>query len=85
MFIVVSYDISDDRRRNRVCDELKNYGEHVQYSVFECDLDKVRIQKLKERLGKLINTRQDSIRYYLLCKRCLEKMEIQGTRLLLWG
>lgn len=34
-FIVVSYDVVDDRRRTKVMKTLKNFGAHVQYSVFE--------------------------------------------------
>jgi len=80
MFVVVSYDIKDDKRRNKVCDELKNYGEHVQYSVFECDISQVQIKKLQTDLSKLINRRQDSIRYYFLCQKCLDKVVIQGRK-----
>ncbi|RLB01151.1 MAG: CRISPR-associated endonuclease Cas2 [Deltaproteobacteria bacterium] len=84
MFLVISYDIKDDNRRDRVCNELKNYGEHVQYSVFECTLDRAQIKELQTKLGRLIHKRQDSIRYYFLCKGCVEKAEIQGKRTPLW-
>jgi CRISPR-associated protein Cas2 len=57
MFVVVSYDIEDNNRRNKVCDELKNYGEHIQYSVFECDISQVQIKKLQMDLNKIINKR----------------------------
>ena len=39
MFIVVAYDICDDRRRLCVHKALKNFGHPVQYSTFECLLD----------------------------------------------
>ena len=84
MFVVVSYDIKDNNRRDKVCNELKNYGEHVQYSVFECDLDRAQIKELQMKLGRLIHRRQDSVRYYFLCKGCLERVEVQGRRLPLW-
>ncbi len=61
MFVVVNYDIEDNKRRSKVCDELKNYGEHIQYSVFECDISQVQIKKLQMDLNKIINKRQDSI------------------------
>ena len=82
--MTISYDIKDDGRRNKVCGELKNCGEHVQYSVFECDLNKDQIKALQTKLGELINRRQDSIRYYFLCGSCLERMEIQGRKSPLW-
>jgi CRISPR-associated protein Cas2 len=39
MLILVSYDVPDDRRRTRLAHALKDFGERVQYSVFECRLD----------------------------------------------
>ena len=80
MFVVVSYDIEDNKRRSKVCNELKNYGEHVQYSVFECDISQIQIKKLQTDLKKIINQRQDSIRYYFLCQKCLDKLIIQGRK-----
>jgi CRISPR-associated protein Cas2 len=80
MFVVVSYDIEDNKRRSKVCNELKNYGEHVQYSVFECDISQIQIKKLQTDLKKNINQRQDSIRYYFLCQKCLDKIIIQGRK-----
>jgi len=78
MFFVVSYEIKDDNRRNKVCNELKNFGNHVQYSVFECDLNKAQIKNLQGRLGNFIKKSEDSIRYYFLCRSCLARVRIQG-------
>jgi CRISPR-associated endonuclease Cas2 len=36
---LVCYDITDDKRRDRVFKVCKNHGEHLQFSVFECDLN----------------------------------------------
>ncbi|MFM7575972.1 MAG: CRISPR-associated endonuclease Cas2, partial [Microcystaceae cyanobacterium] len=38
MFVVVSYDISEDKRRTKVHKILKSYGQWMQFSLFECDL-----------------------------------------------
>ena len=38
MYVVVSYDITNDRRRLKVMKTLEGFGERVQYSVFECRL-----------------------------------------------
>ncbi|MEW6457063.1 MAG: CRISPR-associated endonuclease Cas2 [Acidobacteriota bacterium] len=78
MFVVVSYDIVDDKRRNRVLNELKNYGNHVQYSVFECDLNKKQIENLQAELRRVIDGKEDSIRYYFLCGSCIERIEVDG-------
>lgn len=37
-FMVVAYDVPSDKRRTRLHKQLKNYGDPVQYSVFECNL-----------------------------------------------
>ena len=50
MRVVVSYDISDDKRRRMVAKLLEGYGYRVQYSVFECDLSLKQLQKLRREL-----------------------------------
>jgi CRISPR-associated protein Cas2 len=80
MFYVVSYDIVDDRRRARVHKLLKNYGTRVQYSVFECQLEAARLAELRQRLKPLLDTRQDSLRAYRLCKDCLQQTVVIGER-----
>ena len=40
MHYTVAYDITDDKRRNRVAKILKDFGTRIQYSVFECDTDR---------------------------------------------
>jgi len=79
MFIVISYDIADDKRRNKVAKTLENYGTRVQYSVFECIMEKDTLLKLREELKKIIDETQDSIRFYFLCETCLKRIDITGT------
>ncbi|MEX0269390.1 CRISPR-associated endonuclease Cas2, partial [Leptolyngbyaceae cyanobacterium UHCC 1019] len=38
MHLVISYDISEDKRRTKIHKILKSYGQWMQFSVFECDL-----------------------------------------------
>ena len=80
MFYVVSYDIPDDRRRARVHDALKDYGTRVQYSVFECELEGVQLGELHTRLRRLIDPREDNLRYYRLCKDCLAQAVVVGAQ-----
>lgn len=80
MFVVVSYDVVDDRRRLKVAKALTDYGRRVQKSVFECDLDERRYLRLKETLDRLIHHEEDSVRYYQLCPRCRRAVEVSG-----WG
>lgn len=78
MFIVVSYDIPDDRRRNKVAQSLKGYGYRVQKSVFECEVSPELFEKMKKKLKSRINPEEDSLRYYQLCQECLKKIIIEG-------
>lgn len=75
MFIVVCYDIADERRRNRVGKILEGFGQRVQRSVFECDLSPSHLEKLKKRLARVIAS-EDSLRYYYLCGQCLPRVEV---------
>lgn len=77
-FILVVYDISNDRRRTKLHDALLDYGSPVQYSVFECLLDAKEIKKMKQRLRKIIRPKLDNLRYYTLCQDCLKKVETTG-------
>jgi CRISPR-associated protein Cas2 len=79
MLYLVSYDIPDDRRRTRVHSALTGYGTWVQYSVFECFLDKKQLMKLEARLHKEIHHKEDAIRIYGLCASCYSKVEILGS------
>jgi len=78
-YIVISYDITDDHRRNRVCQELKNYGEHIQFSVFELLIDTGTLKNLAAKLECLIDKKEDSIRIYVLCNACRQRITIIGT------
>lgn len=78
-FVLVSYDIVSDRRRNRVCKELKNFGKHVQYSVFECLLTPAQVERMEKRLVQHINCEEDSLRVYRLCATCKGKVTIHGA------
>ena len=78
IFVVVSYDIPDDYRRNRLAELLLDYGNRVQKSVFECHLDKPGLRQLQSEVTSLINPQEDDVRFYRLCDRCLEHAEAWG-------
>jgi len=79
MFYLVCFDIADDHIRYRVVKVLKGYGVRVQKSVFECSsLTEEQFLKLKHRIEECIDATQDSIRYYLLCKKCIRNVEYSG-------
>lgn len=80
MRIVVSYDISDDKRRREVAKIMEGHGYRVQYSVFECDLTGKQLRQLQKRLRPLVKTeKMDSIRFYPLPADVVEKIEVMGN------
>ena len=68
MMTLVSYDVSTvdaagRKRLRKVAKECVNYGQRVQNSVFEVDVDYGTFLKLKDRLMKIIDEEQDSLRF----------------------
>ncbi len=60
----ITYDVPDDGRRVRIANLLKSYGERVQLSVFECWLNASEVEDLKQRLGRVMEPTEDSVRIY---------------------
>jgi CRISPR-associated protein Cas2 len=77
-WVVVSYDIRDDKRRTKVMNLLYGYGVRVQYSVFECEVRPGDLEELKCRMRRLIRNEVDDVRFYSLCQSCLEKAAFMG-------
>ncbi|ODS30205.1 MAG: hypothetical protein SCARUB_04686 [Candidatus Scalindua rubra] len=75
---IVSYDITDTSRRTKISNILKDFGERVQYSVFECLMDSKLRGKMVERLKSIIKAEEDSIRIYTLCVGCEKNIEVIG-------
>ena len=67
MKIVVAYDISDDDRRNKLSQLLSSYGYRYQLSVFYIpSITRGELEKLKERIKRVINPKEDRVRIYLV-------------------
>ncbi|HHW86811.1 MAG TPA: CRISPR-associated endonuclease Cas2 [Chloroflexi bacterium] len=78
-FVVISYDIVDDRRRLKIAKTLLDFGgRRVQRSVFECYITSANLEKLRQRLGRLIQESEDSVRFYRLCDDCQSTIERMG-------
>ncbi len=75
---MVAYDVTDDRRRERVAAALTDHGVRVQYSVFECVLDAGETRLLTRRLRTLIEPSEDTIGLYALCRRCGSRVKRLG-------
>ena len=58
---LVTYDISDDKRRTDVFNILLGQGDHAQYSVFFCDLSDRELAELRTRLRACIHVGEDQI------------------------
>ncbi len=82
-FILVTYDISDDKRRTKLHNALLNYGTPVQYSVFECTLDEAREKAMRQAIKKIIRPKLDSVRFYYLCAACLKRVEASDGKVAL--
>ena len=80
MRVVVSYDISDDKRRRKVAEIMEGYGYRVQYSVFECNLSKKQMAEMKQALRPYVKSREmDSIRFYLLPADAVALIQVMGN------
>ncbi len=85
MFILISYDVAMQdtggaRRLRRVAKACKDYGQRVQYSVFECIVEPAQWAKLKDRLIKEIDPEQDSLRFYYLGANWRRRVEHVGAK-----
>jgi len=78
LHIVTSYDISDPKRLSKVAKAMKDFGERVLKSVFECNLDEKKFQEMKLRIDEIIDPIEDSVRYYTLCGKCIQEVEHSG-------
>lgn len=83
--ILVSYDVSTTstggaRRLRRLARVCRDYGQRVQFSVFEIELDFAQWTFLKKRLCELIDPKQDSLRFYYLGRNWQRKVEHVGVK-----
>ena len=85
MLILITYDVNTEtkegrRRLQRVAKQCVNYGTRVQNSVFEVDVDYGTFLKLKDRLMKIIDEEQDSLRFYYLGNNWKRRVEHIGAK-----
>ena len=85
MMVLVSYDVSTtsasgERRLRRLAKACRDYGQRVQYSVFEIEVNYAQWTFLKNRLCELIDPEQDSLRFYYLGRNWQNKVEHVGAK-----
>ena len=84
MLILVTYDVSTVekagvRRLRRVAQACEDYGTRVQLSVFECQVGQKEWVLLRDRLLREINSDQDSLRFYFLDEKAVQRTEHHGV------
>ena len=83
MWIIVAYDVCTEtkpgrRRLRRVAQVCKNYGQRVQKSVFECQVNEMKFEDLRRKLLKEIKNEEDNLRLYRLTEPRDEHVETYG-------
>ncbi len=58
---LVCYDISDEKRLRHVFQTMRNYGDHLQYSVFECQWTAMDLARCRAELAEIINHQEDQV------------------------
>jgi CRISPR-associated protein Cas2 len=85
MMVLVSYDVASDetnsaRRLRRVARACQDYGQRVQYSVFEVEVEPAQWTQLRARLLNEIDPERDSLRFYFLGSNWKRKIEHVGAK-----
>lgn len=85
MMVLVTYDVSTESaggaaRLRRIAKACRDYGQRVQYSVFEIEVDPARWVALKARLAAIIDPATDSLRYYDLGANWRRRVEHVGAK-----
>ena len=84
-YYIITYDIRDDRRRNKIFKLLKGYATPVQFSVFEGYVRREDVVQLQHQVRKLMHGRDDSVCFYQQCARCMEQIERLGVNQAIFG
>ena len=85
MMVLITYDVSTEtdggkRRLRRVARACQDFGQRVQFSVFECELDPAQWTRLRARLLKEIDAETDSLRFYQLGANWRPRVEHVGAK-----
>ena len=85
MLVLITYDVSTETREGRarlrkVAKQCVNYGQRVQNSVFECEMDAAKAREVKNILEGIIDKEHDSLRFYCLGNNYKNKVEHIGVK-----
>jgi CRISPR-associated protein Cas2 len=85
ILVVITYDVNTEtsagkQRLRKVAKQCINYGQRVQNSVFECNLDNAKAIEVKNILCNIIDPKTDSLRFYYLGNNYKNKVEHIGAK-----
>jgi len=85
MLVLVTYDVQTSEpggagRLRRVARACQDFGQRVQYSVFEIEVDPAQWTMLRARLERVIDPKRDSLRYYYLGSKGRRRVEHVGAK-----
>lgn len=85
MMVLVTYDVNTvegdgERRLRRVARACQDFGQRVQFSVFEIEVDPAQWVLVKSRLEGIIRPERDSLRYYYLGSNWRRRVEHVGAK-----
>jgi len=76
---VIAYDLPNDKRRSQVRNLLSGYCTWTQYSLFEGFLTEKERLALEAGLRKILNEKEDSVRFYPLCAADVKRVVTIGS------
>jgi len=85
MMVLVSYDVctqdrAGTRRLRRIAKVCTNFGQRVQFSVFECIVDPAQWTQMKQQLMEIMEIEKDSLRFYFMGANWKQRVEHFGTK-----
>lgn len=85
MLVLITYDVNTENaagktRLRKVAKQCQNYGQRVQNSVFECNMDMAKCRQVKAILEDIIDQEKDSLRFYYLGDKYKNKVEHIGVK-----
>lgn len=85
MLVLITYDVNTEtatgrKRLRKVARQCVNYGQRVQNSVFECNMDAAVCREVEYKLEQLIDPETDSLRFYYLGNNYKTKVKHLGAK-----
>ena len=83
--VLITYDVNTEtaageKRLWKVAKQCENFGQRVQYSVFEYLIVPAQLRQLKHLLTEIIDPEKDSLRFYYLGNKWRTRVEHIGAK-----